>query len=85
MLLSATRPLTDQVDPSAVVAASRAPGEPWFCFEQPDRDGAAVAAVGCVTALEGAGPQRFGELADGWRTTIAGAVHDPLAGPPARV
>ncbi len=81
VLLSATRPLTDQLDPSAVVAASRAHGEPWFCFEQPDRDGAAVAAVGCVTALEGAGPQRFGELADGWRTTIAGAVHDPLAGP----
>jgi salicylate biosynthesis isochorismate synthase len=81
VLLSATRPLADQVDPTAVVAASRAPGEPWFCFEQPDRDGAAVAAVGCVTALEGAGPQRFGELADGWRSTIAGALHDPLAGP----
>jgi isochorismate synthase len=81
VLLSATTPLPDQVDPSAVVAASRAPGEPWFCFEQPDRHGAAVAAVGCVRALEAGGPARFGELAGGWRSMIAGALHDPLIGP----
>src|SRR5947209_9684112 len=35
----AQRPL----DPSAVAAASRRPGEPWFCLEQPERDGSAVA------------------------------------------
>ena len=38
---------------------SRRPGEPWFCFEQPDRDGCAVAAIGCVRALEARGAGRF--------------------------
>jgi len=36
------------VDPTALVVASRRAGEPWFSFEQPDRDGAARAARGCV-------------------------------------
>jgi len=40
------------VDPSAVVFASRGPGDDWFCFEQPDRDGAALAALGCVARLD---------------------------------
>ena len=25
------------IDPTALVVASRRPGEPWFAFEQPDR------------------------------------------------
>jgi isochorismate synthase len=40
------------VDPSAVVFGSRRAGDDWFCFEQPDRDGAAIAALGCVARLE---------------------------------
>ena len=40
------------VDPSAVVFASRGPDDDWFCFEQPDRDGAALAALGCVARLD---------------------------------
>jgi isochorismate synthase len=49
------------VDPSAVVFASRRPGDDWFCFEQPERDGAALATLGCVVRLEaGAGEQRGG-------------------------
>ena len=51
------------VDPSAVAFASRAAGEPWFCFEQPDRDGAALAAVGCVRRIDARGPRRFAEVA----------------------
>ena len=43
------------VDPSAVVFASRAAGEDWFCFEQPDRDGSALAALGTVARLTASG------------------------------
>jgi menaquinone-specific isochorismate synthase len=41
-----------EVDPSATVFASRRTGDDWFCFEQPDRDGAALATLGCAARLE---------------------------------
>jgi len=69
------------VDPSAVVLASRAPGEPWFCFEQPDRDGSALAALGCVRALEPCGGERFAAVAREWRALAADAIADPPDGP----
>ena len=43
------------VDPSAVVCASRRPGERWFVFEQPDRGRAALAGLGEVTSLQAGG------------------------------
>jgi salicylate biosynthesis isochorismate synthase len=43
------------VDPSAVVFASRRADDDWFCFEQPDRDGAALATLGCAARLDAAG------------------------------
>jgi salicylate biosynthesis isochorismate synthase/menaquinone-specific isochorismate synthase len=64
------------VDPASVAVASGRPGEPWFCFEQPDRGGAALAALGCVKALEGRGAGRFGEVADAWRALAADASGD---------
>ena len=70
------------VDPTAVVAASRRRGEPWFCFEQPDRDGSALAALGNARSLEGRGPDRFADLAARWRQLVAHAVADEPAGPP---
>ena len=51
--------LAHRVDPRASCCASRRPGEPWFCLEQPDRDGCALAALGAVRALEAAGADRF--------------------------
>jgi len=69
------------LDPVALVAASRRPGEPWFTLEQPDRDGAALAALGCVRTLEAAGPDRFDAVARAWRTLAARAVADPPDGP----
>jgi len=69
------------VDPVAAVAASRRAGEPWFCFEQPDRDGQALAALGCVRAIEAQGPQRFAAAAREWRALAAAAVADPPDGP----
>jgi salicylate biosynthesis isochorismate synthase/menaquinone-specific isochorismate synthase len=65
-----------------VVAASRGPGEPWFCLEQPDRDGSALAGLGVARALEASGPDRFGELAQRWRRLSSEAFGDDGAGPP---
>jgi isochorismate synthase len=70
------------VDPSAVVFASRAAGEDWFCFEQPDRDGSALAALGTVTRLQAGGANRFERVAAAWRELTAGAVADAPDGPP---
>jgi isochorismate synthase len=69
-------------DPSAVAFASRRAGERWFCWEQPEREGTALATLGCVRSLEAAGPGRFEAVAEEWRRLVAGAVrdHDP-AGP----
>jgi salicylate biosynthesis isochorismate synthase/menaquinone-specific isochorismate synthase len=68
-------------DPTAVVAASRRLGEPWFCFEQPDRDSAALAALGVATAIEATGPDRFTTVARRWRTLASHAACDPPDGP----
>jgi salicylate biosynthesis isochorismate synthase/menaquinone-specific isochorismate synthase len=69
-------PLAPDVDPASVAVASRREGEPWFCFEQPDRAGAALAALGCVRALESSGPERFTDVARAWRALAADAAGD---------
>jgi salicylate biosynthesis isochorismate synthase/menaquinone-specific isochorismate synthase len=74
-------PLPAGTDPTAVAARSRRPGEPWFCLEQPERDGAAVAALGAVVALEASGPDRFATVAARWRALAARAACDPPDGP----
>ena len=66
-----------RVDPSAVVFASRRPDDDWFCFEQPDRDGAALATLGCVARLDpggddGAAPGRHGESRGGDDRAVSG-------------
>src|SRR5512144_3237776 len=63
VLAGVTLRVAPGVDPSAVAFASRRPGEPWFCFEQPDRDGAALATLGRVRALAARGPARFASAA----------------------
>ncbi|HEX5307777.1 MAG TPA: isochorismate synthase [Solirubrobacteraceae bacterium] len=73
--------LPDEVDPVAVVCASRRPGEPWFAFEQPDRGGRALAALGEVARLEESGPERFARVSDRWRALSAAAVADSPGDP----
>jgi len=73
--------LADGVDPSAVVLASRAAGEPWMCFEQPERERSVLAALGAVTALEDGGHLRFKRTAARWRDLIARACIEPSSGP----
>jgi len=70
------------VDPSAVVFASREADDEWFCFEQPDRDGATLAALGCAARLEAAGEDRFTAVATAWRRLAGEAVADTPGGPP---
>ncbi|HZL47974.1 MAG TPA: hypothetical protein VFC30_03060, partial [Solirubrobacteraceae bacterium] len=68
--------LPAEVDPSAVVCASRREGEAWFVFEQPDRGGAALAALGEVAQLRASGADRFAVVAERWRALSAAAVAD---------
>jgi salicylate biosynthesis isochorismate synthase/menaquinone-specific isochorismate synthase len=82
VLAAVTVRVDPAVDPSAVAFASRRPGEPWFCFEQPDRHGAALAALGAVRRLEGRGPGRFAAAAAAWRALAGAAEADAPDGPP---
>ena len=59
----------------AVSARSRA-GEDWFCFEHPDRDRFALAALGRAAALDDRGKGRFERVAERWRALVAGAMCD---------
>ena len=80
-LATSTVRLPGRVDPSAVVCASRRESEAWFVFEQPDRGGAALAALGEAMCLNSSGPDRFASIADRWRGLAATAVGDPLDDP----
>ncbi|HEY5194211.1 MAG TPA: isochorismate synthase [Solirubrobacteraceae bacterium] len=83
-LATITCALPPEVDPSAVVCASRRAGEPWFVFEQPDRGGSALAGLGQVVSLEDSGPDRFATVADRWRSLSARAVADSPGESPGR-
>jgi salicylate biosynthesis isochorismate synthase len=80
-LATLTLALPAEVDPSAVVCASRRPEEPWFVFEQPERKQVALATLGEVASLSAHGPERFAAVADRWRALSAAAVSDPLGDP----
>jgi salicylate biosynthesis isochorismate synthase/menaquinone-specific isochorismate synthase len=69
------------VDPAGVIVASRNADEPWFVMEQPDRQGSAVASLGCILALDAEGPDRFRTVARRWRALVTTAAVDPPAGP----
>jgi isochorismate synthase len=81
-LASVTAPVAGDLDPSAVIAASRREHEPWFCLEQPDRDRTALAALGAVRRLETHGPGRFEAIDRQWRALASAAVIDDIPGPP---
>jgi len=75
-LASLTVSLEVPADPSAVAFASRRAGEPWFCFEQPDRGGRALAALGEAIDLRAQGAARFSELASRWRELSGHGLSD---------
>ncbi len=71
-----------ELDLSAVVLAARREVDPFFCLEQPDRDGFALATLGAAATIERRGQGRLAEAAravrDLGRRTVAG---DPGADP----
>jgi menaquinone-specific isochorismate synthase len=75
-LVAITVALEGAVDPTAIAVASRRPGEDWFCFEHPDRDRFALAALGRAAALEDSGKGRFERVAARWRALVSGGVCD---------
>ena len=79
VLLSVTTTTVNN-DPSASVLMSRRPGDPWFCFEQPERDGFAVAGLGCLQTVDGRGGDRFSRVGRGWRELASTALADERAG-----
>jgi isochorismate synthase len=60
-LVSVTIPV-DECDPGAIAFASRRADDRWFCWEQPDRVGFALAGVGSAHAVVSRGPHRFDEV-----------------------
>jgi isochorismate synthase len=80
-LAAVTVALDSSVDPVAVIAAARRPGEAWFAMEQPDAGGFALAAAGCARAIEGSGPDRFVSAGRAWRELCGSAAADPVDGP----
>jgi menaquinone-specific isochorismate synthase len=62
------------------VAARRA-GEHWFCLEQPDREGLALAALGSARVIEARGGDRFASVARRWRALAGTALADAADGP----
>jgi salicylate biosynthesis isochorismate synthase len=80
VLAAATVAAPDVPDPSAAAFASRRAGEPLFVLEQPDRERTALAGLGCVRAVEAAGPDRFRAVAREWRALARAAVCDPAEG-----
>ena len=80
VLAAVTIDLAGQVDPTSVVVGSRISDEPWFSFEQPDRDGASLAALGCAKSLEGLGADRFADVAKAWNQMARSAHCDPPSG-----
>src|SRR5437899_13100213 len=71
VLAATTLPAGEGLDPTAIAWASRRAGERWFCLEQPERDGFALAALGAVHTLESGCPDRIAELASAWRGMYA--------------
>ena len=74
VLASVSQPLDPEVDVSAAVLASRRGDDRAFCFEQPDRDRFALAALGQAAAVSVSGVGRFIEAAEACRAL----ARDPL-------
>jgi isochorismate synthase len=81
-LASVTVAIDPELDLSAAVLAARRADDRFFCFEQPDRDGFALAGLGQAALLEAHGPERFGRVAADARELGRRAVRADAAGEP---
>ena len=71
LVAAVTVPVPADIDLSATVLAARRPDDRFFCLEQPERDGFALATLGTAALLEARGPGRFTELARAQRELAA--------------
>ncbi len=76
VIVSIDVPIDPATDVSAVVLASRSPGERFFCLEQPDRGEFALAALGDAAVVEARAGERFTEVARLCRELGRGALTD---------
>lgn len=60
---SVTVPVAAALDPSAAILGARRADDRFFCFEQPDRDGYAVCALGSAAQVAARGAGRFAATA----------------------
>ena len=67
-----------ELDVSAAILRARLPDDRFFCLEQPDRGGFALAGLGQATLVEASGERRFEQAAVACRRLADGA----LAGEP---
>src|SRR3954454_22933776 len=81
-LVTVTTPI-EVADPSAAVFASRRADDRWFCWEQPDRDGFAIAALGSAHEVVSRGPRRFRDVVAACAEIARGGATDEPAGLPA--
>ena len=87
VLASVTVPLPDGLDVAAATFASRRADERWFVWEQPDRDGFAIGALGAAVTVDAVPTQdRFAQAARACSDTMRDAVRDddldvPATGP----
>lgn len=61
-LVSITVPVSGDLDPTAIVLGSRRAADRWSCWEQPERGGFSLAALGQVREVVSRGEGRFGDL-----------------------
>jgi isochorismate synthase len=73
----------DLADPSAAVFRSRLASDRWFCWEQPDRDEFALAALGSAHEAISRGQGRFGDLVEECAELARDRIADEPAGLPA--
>jgi salicylate biosynthesis isochorismate synthase len=87
VLASVNVELSGDLDVAACTFAGRRADEPWFVWEQPDRDGFAIGALGAVATVERATrARRFSDAARICSEVLRDAVRDqemdrPGAGP----
>jgi isochorismate synthase len=83
-IAAVTVPVPAELDLTAAVVAARRPDDRFFCLEQPDRDGLALATLGAAAVIEASGPDRFAEAAAMARELGRVTLADDPARDPAR-
>ena len=83
-LAAVTVPVAAAVDVSAAVMAARRTDDRFFCLEQPERGGAALATLGEATMIEATGPGRFADAAHAQRELASRVIGDDADADPER-